>query len=85
MPQWSAEARWLRWLTFVWLGLGLLVLYSASYPISLAERGNGLHYVLIQLLWVSAGLTLFNWIVHTSLDRLLKVSGILVQIGRAHV
>jgi cell division protein FtsW len=80
VPQWSAEARWLRWLTFVWLGLGLLVLYSASYPVALAERGNGLHYVLIQLLWVSAGLTLFNWIVHTSLDRLLKVSGILVLV-----
>jgi len=80
VPQWSAEARWLRWLTFVWLGLGLLVLYSASYPVALAERGNGLHYVLIQLLWASAGLTLFNWIVHTSLDRLLKVSGILVLV-----
>jgi cell division protein FtsW len=80
VAQWSAEARWLRWLTFVWLGLGLLVLFSASYPVALAERGNGLHYVLIQLLWVSVGLSLFNWIVHTSLDDLLKVSGVMVLV-----
>ena len=80
VPRWSAEARWLRWLTFVWLGFGLLVLYSASYPVALEEQGNGLHYVLIQLLWVSAGLTVFNWVVHTPLDKLLKVSGVLVLV-----
>ncbi|HIK43976.1 MAG TPA: FtsW/RodA/SpoVE family cell cycle protein [Leptolyngbyaceae cyanobacterium M65_K2018_010] len=76
VPQWSAEARWLRWLTLVWLGLGLLILYSASYPVSVTEQGYGLHYVLVQILWVGAGLVGFNYIAHTSLDRLLKLSGI---------
>jgi cell division protein FtsW len=78
--QWSAEARWLRWLTFLWLGLGLLILFSASYPVAIAEQGYGLHYVFVQLLWVGAGLVVFNRIVHTSLDQLLKLSGVLLLV-----
>ncbi|HEY9762211.1 MAG TPA: FtsW/RodA/SpoVE family cell cycle protein [Trichocoleus sp.] len=77
---WTAEARWLRWLTFVWLGLGLLVLYSASYSAALTEHGYGLHYVMVQGLWVVLGLIGFNQIVYTPLDRLLKLSGILVLV-----
>lgn len=77
---WTAEARWIRWLTFVWLGLGLLVLYSASYPAAVTEQGFGLHYVLVQFLWVILGLVGFNWIAHTPLDRLLKFSGMLVLV-----
>lgn len=80
VQSWSAEARWSRWLTFVWLVLGLLILFSASYPVALAEQGYGLHYVFIQLLWVVIGLAGFNWIVHTPLDRLLRLSGVLVIV-----
>lgn len=80
MDQWSAEARWLRWLTFVWLGSGLLVLFSASYAVAVVEYGYGLHYVAVQLLWVAIGLVVFNRIVHTSLDRLLQGSGIVLLI-----
>ncbi|MBD2107139.1 FtsW/RodA/SpoVE family cell cycle protein [Nodosilinea sp. FACHB-13] len=76
--QWSAEARWLRWLTFVWLGSGLLILFSASYAVSVTEHGYGLHYVMVQLLWVAIGLVIFNRIVHTSLDRLIQGSGIVL-------
>ncbi|MGB3200140.1 MAG: FtsW/RodA/SpoVE family cell cycle protein [Nodosilinea sp.] len=76
--QWSAEARWLRWLTLLWLGSGLLVLFSASYAVAVAEHGNGLHYVMVQLLWVALGLILFNRIVHTSLDHLIQGSGIVL-------
>lgn len=76
--QWSAEARWLRWLTFVWLGAGLVVLFSASYAVAVVEHGYGLHYVLVQLLWVAIGLVVFNRIVHISLDRLLQGSGIVL-------
>jgi cell division protein FtsW len=78
--EWTAEARWLRWLTFVWLGLGILILFSASYTESLAEQGHGLHYVIVQLLWVGVGLLGFNQIVHMPLDRLLKLSGTLVLV-----
>ncbi len=80
MSQWSAEARWLRWLTFVWLGAGLLVLFSASYAVAVAEHGYGLHYVMVQLLWVVIGLVIFNRIVHTSLDRLIQGSGIVLLV-----
>ncbi len=78
--QWSAEARWLRWLTFVWLGGGLLVLFSASYAVAVVEHGYGLHYVMVQVLWVAIGLVVFNRIVHTSLDRLIQASGIVLLI-----
>ncbi|MGB3311947.1 MAG: FtsW/RodA/SpoVE family cell cycle protein [Nodosilinea sp.] len=76
--QWSAEARWLRWLTFLWLGGGLLVLFSASYAAAVVEHGYGLHYVMVQLLWVAIGLAIFKRIVHTSLDRLIQGSGIVL-------
>ena len=80
MGQWSAEARWLRWLTFVWLGGGLLVLFSASYAVAVVEHGYGLHYVMVQVLWVAIGLVVFNRIVHTSLDRLIQASGVVLLI-----
>lgn len=78
--QWSAEARWLRWLTFLWLGGGLLVLFSASYAVAVVEHNYGLHYVMVQLLWVAIGLVIFNRIVHTSLDRLIQGSGIVLLV-----
>ena len=83
VSSWSAEARWLRWLTMSWLGIGLMILFSASYAVSLAEHGHGLHYVLVQLLWVGIGLVLFNRIVHTPLDTLAKLSGttLLLMLG----
>ncbi|WOD38408.1 FtsW/RodA/SpoVE family cell cycle protein [Nodosilinea sp. E11] len=80
VSQWSAEARWLRWLTFVWLGAGLLVLFSASYAVAVVEHGYGLHYVMVQLMWVVVGLVVFNRIVHTSLDRLIQGSGIVLLV-----
>lgn len=80
VAQWSAEARWLRWLTFLWLVGGLLVLFSASYAVAVTEHGYGLHYVMVQMLWVAIGLVMFNRIVHTSLDRLLQGSGIVLLV-----
>lgn len=80
VSSWSAEARWLRWLTMSWLGIGLMILFSASYAVSLAEHGHGLHYVLVQLLWVGIGLVLFNRIVHTPLDTLARFSGTILLL-----
>ncbi|MEB3289466.1 MAG: FtsW/RodA/SpoVE family cell cycle protein [Leptolyngbya sp.] len=83
VAEWSAESRWLRWLTFLWMGFGLLILFSASYAVSVAEQGHGLHYVLVQLMWMTVGLILFNRLVHTPLDRLLRGAGgvLLVLFG----
>ena len=73
---WSQEARLIRWLTLVWLAIGLLTLFSASYPISLARTGTGWRYLAIQLLWVLLGLLAFNWVVRQPLVRLVRLSGI---------
>jgi cell division protein FtsW len=75
-PQWSREARLTRWLTLVWLAIGLMTLFSASYPIALAETGTGWRYLAIQLMWVFIGLSLFNWIVQQPLMKLVRFSGI---------
>ncbi|QQE64410.1 cell division protein FtsW [Leptolyngbya sp. BL0902] len=80
VPEWSAEARWLRWLTFLWLGFGLLILFSASYAVSMTEQGHGLHYVLVQGMWMTVGLVIFNRIVHTPLDRLLRGAGMVLLV-----
>ncbi|MDB9526912.1 FtsW/RodA/SpoVE family cell cycle protein [Oscillatoria sp. CS-180] len=75
--QWSREARTVRWLTLVWLAIGLVTLFSASYPIALAETGIGWRFLAIQLLWAFIGLSLFNWIVCQPLAKLVRLSGLL--------
>lgn len=77
---WAAEARLLRWLTLVWLVVGLAVLFSASYPAAIAEAGNGFHYFKVQLLWVSLGIVCFNWVVETPLRKLTGTAGIGVLV-----
>lgn len=73
---WSQEARLIRWLTLVWLAIGLVTLFSASYPIALAETGFGWRYLAVQLLWVFIGMSAFNWVVHQPLTQLVRRSGI---------
>ncbi|GAC1463093.1 MAG: putative peptidoglycan glycosyltransferase FtsW [Chamaesiphon sp.] len=65
--EWSLEARLLRWLTFLWLFIGLVVLFSASYANGDANYGDGLYYFKRQLLWVLLGLQAFNLLVHSPL------------------
>lgn len=74
---WGWEARVIRWLTLVWLAVGLVTLFSASYPIALAETGVGWRYLAIQLLWVFLGMQAFNWIVRQPIVQLVRLSGIL--------
>lgn len=75
VQSWAIEARLLRWLTFIWLFIGLAVLFSASYPTGIAESGDGLYYFKRQLLWTGVGLAGFHLLVHTPLRRILAVSG----------
>jgi cell division protein FtsW len=74
--QWTQSARLVRWLTLVWLVVGLGVLFSASYSVSLTETGVGWRYLAVQLLWVYGGLSIFNWIVRQPLTRLVQLSGV---------
>ncbi|NET34529.1 MAG: FtsW/RodA/SpoVE family cell cycle protein [Cyanothece sp. SIO1E1] len=65
----------LRWLTFLWLCVGLAVLFSASYPVGDAEFGDGFHYFKSQLLWMLVGLIGFNLLVHAPLRYALGLAG----------
>ena len=71
---WPASAQWVQWMTFVWLGFGVWVLASSSYPSAYEDFGDGLYYVRRQLLWVGLGLIEFNVIVRQPLHRLLQLS-----------
>lgn len=71
---WAVTPRLLRWLTFVWLFVGLAVMYSASFPVGDA-LGDGLHYFKRQLVAVAIGMILFNILIHSPLRYIQGVSG----------
>ena len=70
------EARLLRWLTFLWLLTGLVILFSASYAVAYADFNDGLYYLKRQLFWICLGLICFNLLVNSPLQRLLQLSGL---------
>ena len=71
---WGLEARLLRWLTLMWMFIGLIILFSASYPVADARHGDGLYYFKRQILWAIASLIIFNIIVNLPLRKILGVS-----------
>jgi cell division protein FtsW len=85
VKDWSLTARLMRWLTFLWLTIGIFVLFSASYYHGEVEKQDGLYYLLRQIGFILVSLILFNFIVHTPLSKPLKVAqwflvGILVLL-----
>ncbi|NEO86943.1 MAG: FtsW/RodA/SpoVE family cell cycle protein [Spirulina sp. SIO3F2] len=78
--QWSLEARLLRWLTFVWLFIGLAILFSASYPVADAEYNDGLYYFRRQLLWVAVGLVGFSVTIRSPLRYFLNLGRLLMPL-----
>ena len=77
---WSRDARVLRWLTFLWLAIGLSLLFSASYIVGVTEYSNGLHYFKTQLIWVFLGMAGFNLVVHLPLRSILLASKLILCI-----
>ncbi|MFM7365575.1 MAG: FtsW/RodA/SpoVE family cell cycle protein [Cuspidothrix sp.] len=71
---WALEARLLRWLTLIWMFIGLIILFSASYPVADERHGDGLYYFKRQILWVIVSLIIFNIIVNLPLRKILGVS-----------
>jgi cell division protein FtsW len=71
---WALEARLLRWITFVWLLVGLVVVFSASFAIADAENRDGLYYFKLQIVWILIGLVGFNLIVHSPLRYILGLA-----------
>ncbi|MDZ8068377.1 MAG: FtsW/RodA/SpoVE family cell cycle protein [Nostoc sp. DedQUE08] len=74
VSNWALEARFLRWLTLIWLFVGLIMLFSASYPVADARQNDGLYYFKRQLLWVLVSLIGFNIIVNSPLQKILGLS-----------
>ncbi len=83
VQSWSMEARLLRWLTFLWLSIGVVVMFSASYPIANAEHGDGLYYFKRQIIWMMVGMMGFNIIVNTPIRSALRLArlGLFVVLG----
>lgn len=83
VKDWAMEARLLRWLTLIWLVVGLIAMFSASYPVADAESGDGLFYFKRQLLWVWLGMIGFNLIVRSPLKYVLTMGkwGVLFVLG----
>lgn len=86
---WAWEARILRWLTFVWLFVGLAVMFSASYPSGDTNYGDGLYFVKRQVIAILIGMIGFNVLVHAPLRYIqgiaawlyfILLSGILVTL-----
>ncbi len=71
---WALEARLLRWLTLIWLFVGLIMLYSASFPVADVRQNDGLYYFKRQLLWVLVSFIIFNIIVNIPLQKVLGIS-----------
>lgn len=83
VSEWAWEARWLRWLTLLWLFVGLMTLFSASYPIADADFGDGLYYFKRQILWVAVGWVVFCLSINFPLRYLLGTAHwwLLVLLG----
>ena len=80
---WAREARLLRWLTFLWIGLGLLVMTSAAFPAGLYDHQDGWYYPVRQAVYLLVGMVGFNVIVHSPLQRWLHLAhwGLLLCLG----
>jgi cell division protein FtsW len=74
VKDWSLTARLMRWLTFLWIAIGILVLFSASYYHGEIEKKDGFFYFNRQIFYIIISLVIFNAIVHSSLRRILKIA-----------
>lgn len=74
VKNWSLTARLMRWLVFLWLAIGLLVLFSASLHHGEIDKNDALYYFNRQVIAILVGLVGFNAIVHTPIQKLMKLA-----------
>ncbi len=72
--QWPLEARLLRWLTFLWIFIGLVTLFSASYAVGLESANDGWYHFKRQLVWVVVGLVLYKIVINLPIKKVLEVA-----------
>lgn len=80
VQDWALEARLLRWMTLLWLSVGLVVLYSASYHAAEDDYGRGSHYFFVQLAWIAIGLLISRHITRHPLRNMMRLSGPLLLV-----
>lgn len=74
VKDWSLTARLMRWLTFLWLAIGSIVLFSASFYHGEVEKNDGFYYFNRQIFAILISLFIFNAIVHIPLRKLLNIA-----------
>ena len=60
----------------LWLAIGLVVLFSASFPVADAEVGDGARYFKVQILWIAVGLLMSRWVARHPLRTIMRLSGL---------
>ena len=60
----------------LWLFVGLVVLFSASYPVADAEVGDGARYFKVQVLWILVGLLASRWVTRNPLRLIMQFAGL---------
>lgn len=68
-------------MTLLWVSVGLVVLFSASYPVAEADFNDGARFFKIQLIWVVVGLLISRWITGHPVQRVMRVSGVMLLIS----
>ncbi len=71
----------LRWMTLLWVSVGLVVLFSASYPVAEADFNDGARFFKVQLAWVVVGLLISRWITRHPVQQIMRVSGVLLLVS----
>ena len=64
----------------LWLSVGLVILFSASYPDAEAAFNDGARYFKIQLVWVAVGLFISRWIARHPIQRTMRLSGFFLLV-----
>ncbi len=67
-------------MTLLWLSVGMVVLFSASYPVAEADFNDGARYFKVQLIWVVLGLFISRWITRHPLRQIMRLSGFFLLI-----
>jgi cell division protein FtsW len=80
---WTKPAKAMWWLTFFWLLIGLIVLFSASYYHGEVEQGDGLYYFKRQIIAALLGILAFGWLVKIPLQQITRVGswGLLLTVA----
>ena len=60
----------------LWVFIGLVVLFSASFPVADAEIGDGARYFKAQILWIVVGLFMSRWVTRHPLRLVMQFSGL---------